>query len=142
MPPHDTAEQLLEAYFTLRWPALPVLHQPTFVKKHYANVTQLGDSADAVSIFLTFIVFALGSIDTKVQELTLPDAHLDYFDVAMQHISGLIHSNSLETVQGLLLMTVFAVNERRKINSWHVIGLAVRTAIDLGLHRASCKNSG
>lgn len=141
MPPHDTAGQLLEAYFTLRWPALPVLHQPTFMKKHYAKVTQLGDSSDAVSIFLTFMVFALGSIDTKAQELTLPDAHLDFFDVAMQHIPGLVHSNSLETVQGLLLMTVFAVNERRRINSWHAIGLAVRTAIDLGLHRASTSSS-
>lgn len=137
LPPHDTAEQLLEAYFTLRWPALPVLHQPTFMRQHYANVTQLGDSASPVSIFLTFMVFALGSIDTKAQELTLPNAHLNFFDVAMPHISGLIHSNSLETVQGLLLMTVFAVNERRRINSWHAIGLAVRTAIDQGLHRAS-----
>lgn len=141
IPPHDTAEQLLEAYFTLRWPALPVLHQSTFMKKHYANVTQLGDSADAVSIFLTFMVFALGSIDIEAQELTLPDAHLDFFDVATQQISGLIHSNSLETVQGLLLMTVFAVNERRRINSWHAIGLAVRTAIDLGLQRASTSSS-
>lgn len=141
MPPQDRAEQLLEAYFTLRWPALPVLHQPTFVKQHYADVTQLGNSASPVSIFLTFMVFALGSMDTKAQELTIPDAHLDFFDVAMQHISGLIHSNSLETVQGLLLMTVFAINERGRINSWHAIGLAVRTAIDLGLHRASTSSS-
>ncbi|KAJ0110287.1 uncharacterized protein J7T55_000720 [Diaporthe amygdali] len=141
LPPQDTAKQLQEAYFTLRWPALPVLHQPTFVKQHYTNVTQLGNSASHVSIFLTFMVFALGSIDTKAQELTFPDAHLDFFDVAMQHMSGLIHANSLETVQGLLLMTVFAVNERRRINSWHGIGLAVRTAIDLGLHRASTSSS-
>lgn len=141
LPPHDTAEQLLDAYFTLRWPALPVLHQPTFMKQHYANVTQLGSSASHVSIFLTFMVFALASIDTKAQEITLPDAHLDFFDIAMQHIPGLIHSNSLETVQGLLLMTVFAVNERRRINSWHAIGLAARTAIDLGLHRSSTSPS-
>lgn len=141
LPPHDVAEQLIDAYFTLRWTALPVLHQPTFVKQHYTNVTQLGNSASHVSIFLTFMVFALASIDTKAREFTLPDAHLDFFDKAMQHISGLIHSNSLETVQGLLLMTVFAVNERRRINSWHAIGLAVRTAIDLGLHRASTSSS-
>lgn len=141
IPPHGTAEQLLEAYFTLRWPALPVLHQPTFMKQHYANVIQLGGSANHVSIFLVFMVFSLGSIDTKAQELTVPDAHLDFFDVAMQHLSGLIHSHSLETVQGLLLMTVFAVNERRRINSWHAIGLAVRTAIDQGLHTSSTSSS-
>lgn len=141
LPPHDTAEQLIEAYFTLRWPALPVLHKPTFMKQHYTDVIQLGNSASHVSIFLSFMVFALASIDTKEQELTLQDAHLDFFDVAMQHISGLFHSNNLETVQGLLLMTVFAVNERRRINSWHAIGLAVRTAIDLGLHRASTSSS-
>lgn len=141
LPSHDTAEQLLEAYFTLRWPALPVLHQPTFLKQHYAHVTELGDSANHVSIFLVFMAFALGSIDTKAQGLTLPDAHLNFFDLAMQHLSGLVHSNSLETVQGLLLMTVFAVNERRRINSWHSIGLAVRTAIDQGLHRASTSSS-
>lgn len=111
------------------------------MKQHYTNVTQLGNSASHVSVFLTFMVFALASIDTKEQELTLQDAHLGFFDVAMQHISGLLHSNSLETVQGLLLMTVFAVNERRRINSWHAIGLAVRTAIDIGLHRASTSSS-
>lgn len=56
MPTHNTAEQLLETYFTLRWPAFPVLHQPTFVKQHYAEVTQLGSSASPVSVFLTFMV--------------------------------------------------------------------------------------
>ena len=141
LPPHDTAEQLLEAYFTLKWPALPVLHQTTFMNQHYTNVTQFRSSASHVSIFLTFMVFGLGSIDTKAQELTPPDAHLEFFDVAVQYISGLIQSNSFETVQGLLLITVFAVNKRHRINSWHAISLAVRTAINLGLHRASTLSS-
>lgn len=141
IPPHDTAEQLLDAYFTLRWPALPVLHRPTFLRHHYRDVTQLGGSVNHVSIFLVFMVFALGSIDTKAQQITPPDAHLDFFDVAMHHLPGLINSNSLETVQGLLLITVFAINEPRRISSWHAIGVAVRTAVDQGLHRLSTSSS-
>jgi hypothetical protein len=142
LPPPEIANQLQNAYFTHRWPALPLLHRPSFLEHHYASVMALRNGASDVSLFLTLMVFALGAIDLKRQDSSFPDHHLEYFRTATQnYMVGMIGSESIETVQGLLLMAAFAVNEHQSVNSWHCIGQAVRMAIDLGLHQSSSSTS-
>lgn len=142
LPLPDMAETLLEAFFTNRWPSLPFLHRPSFLEKHYSRVMSLGYGADPVSLFLTLMVFALGAIDLRRRGPDLTVSHLDYFTTATTtYLYQVIERDNIETVQGLLLMAVFAINEPRSVNAWHVAGQAVRMAIDLGLHRTSTNNS-
>jgi hypothetical protein len=137
VPDEDMANKLQEAYFCHRWPSLPFLHKPTFIGRHFKPVLQLGDKADRVSLFLTYMVFAVGSIDIRHHQRHLvTQSHLDYFKTATSfYLSGFIANNNLETIQGLLLMAQFAINEPQSLNAWMVSGLAMRLAIDLGLHR-------
>ena len=142
LPSPELANQLQNAYFTHRWPALPLLHRPSFLEQHYSSVMNHQTESSDVSLFLTLMVFALGSIDLKRQDSSFISPHLDYFTFATQnYLMGTIASESIETVQGLLLMSVFAVNEHQSVNSWHCIGQAVRMAIDLGLHQSSSSTS-
>ncbi|KAF4534013.1 uncharacterized protein LTHEOB_3626 [Lasiodiplodia theobromae] len=139
-PEPELADRLQRAYFTHRWPALPVLHRPSFLEKHFAPVMASKNSADEASLFLTFMVFALGSIDLQRQEHDVSDRHLEFFNVATQnYLQGLMKADNMQTVQGLCLVTVFAINEQRSANAWHVAGQAMRFAIDLGLHRMPAK---
>jgi hypothetical protein len=143
LPSSELANRLQDVYFTHRWPALPLLHRPSFLEHHYAPVMTLEQKASDVSLFLTFMVFALGAIDLKLEDPSFPDRHLEYFNIATQnYLDGVIRSESIETVQGLLLMALFAVYEQNSVNSWHCIGQAVRMAIDLGLHHSSSSANG
>ena len=111
------------------------LHQPTFLTKHYEPLLRLGHKADRVSLFLTHMVFAIGAIDLRRLKQDLPVTHLEYFKTTSFYLSGLVGNDNVETIQDLLLMAAFAINEPQSINSWMLSGLAMRLAIDLGLHR-------
>jgi hypothetical protein len=137
-PDPETAHKLQNALFTHRWPALPFIHKPTFFQAHYSLAMSLKEDAPDVSLFLTFMVFALGAIDLRRQDPNFGDKHVEYFSIATQkYLFGLLKEDSIETVQGLLLVAQFSVNEHQSANAWLVAGQAVRTAIDLGLHRDS-----
>lgn len=139
-PDPELADRLQNAYFTQRWPALPVLHRPSFMERHFAPVMDLKHGADEESLCLVFMVFALGAIDLKRRDPDVDDRHLEYFNIATRHyLQGLMKADNMQTVQGLCLVTIFAINEPRSANAWHVAGQAVRLAIDLGLHRSPAK---
>lgn len=136
-PDQDLAYKLQNAYFKHRWPSLPFMHHATFLENHYNPSMNPQQHAGDASQFLTFMVFALGAIDLKRQNQAFGNKHLEYFQYATQnHLQGMLKEDSIETVQGLLLIAQFAVNEHQSANAWLVTGQAVRTAIDLGLHRS------
>ncbi|KUJ12403.1 uncharacterized protein LY89DRAFT_785771 [Mollisia scopiformis] len=138
VPSLEIANMLQVAYFETRWASFPLLHRPTFMEKHFSHVMQHGMAANHASLFLVYMVFAIASIDLQRQKKELVGVHLEFFNTATSmFLGGLMAADNLETIQGLLLMTIFAINEPQSINAWMVNGLAIRFAIDLGLHRKS-----
>lgn len=136
-PSAELAPKLEESYFTVRWAALPFLHRPTFREKHLQPVLQLGRQADSASLFLVFLVFALAAIDLDRSNTIPKNIHHEYFGTAMAYyLDGILQADSEETVQGLLLISQFAVSEAQSVNAWQAAGQAVRAAVDLGLHRS------
>ncbi|KAG0649390.1 Positive regulator of purine utilization [Hyphodiscus hymeniophilus] len=136
LPNTEMANRLQEAFFSHRWPSLPFLHRPTFLKKHFESVLRDGINADGASLFLTHMVFAIGAIDLRRKNGKLPITPLDYFKTATSfYLSVLFENGNLETIQGLLLLSTFAISEPHALNAWMVSGLAMRSAIELGLHR-------
>ncbi|CZR52338.1 uncharacterized protein PAC_02215 [Phialocephala subalpina] len=138
LPPLEMCNILQETYFEHRWASFPLLHRPTFKEKHFSHVMQHGMGANHASLFLVYMVFAIAAIDLQRQKKELNGAHLEFFNTATSmYLPGLMAEDNLETIQGLLLMTIFAINEPQSINAWMVNGVAIRFAIDLGLHRKS-----
>jgi hypothetical protein len=136
LPSIELGNSLKEAYFSNRWPSLPFLHKSNFVVNHFTPVMSMKAGLGRVSLFLTYMVFALGAIDLRRQKRELKYNHLDYFQTALiSYLDGLVETDNIETVQGFLLMSLFAINEPQSLNAWLVSGLAIRTSIDLGLHR-------
>lgn len=59
-----------------------------------------------------------------------------YYSAAVACLSTLTSHHSLATVQALLLLETYSIwHARSEISTWQVAGLALRTAIELGLHR-------
>lgn len=135
-PSADLANRLQNAYFTCRWPGLPFIHRPSFLQQHLEPTMSSNYQSNDSSLFLTFMIFALGAIDIRRQNPDFGNAHIQYFRYASKkYLHSIIKEDSIQTIQGLLLIAQFAIHEHQSVNAWHAAGQAVRTAVDLGLHR-------
>jgi hypothetical protein len=118
LPALEVANKLQEAYFEQRWASFPLLHRPTFLEQHFQHVMQQGMDANHASLFLVYMVFAIASIDLQRHDKSLVGVHLEFFNTATSmFLGGLMAADNLETIQGLLLMTIFAINEPQSINA-------------------------
>lgn len=54
---------------------------------------------------------------------------------AFEYIEDVVHPGSLDGIQAMLLMVIYAMLDPRHLKSWNLIGLASRAMIDIGMHQ-------
>jgi Fungal specific transcription factor domain len=54
---------------------------------------------------------------------------------ALQYISAARESHSVHNIQAMTLLVLYNLRSPSNSGKWHMIGLAMRTCVDLGLHR-------
>ncbi|KAK9460922.1 fungal-specific transcription factor domain-containing protein [Lipomyces oligophaga] len=137
LPDRQSALMLAKSFFESRWPQHPFLHRPTFFDVQFENTMRNVDvtvpSSDA---FITLMVLAIGAIDMRKLQVSHEYAPLQYYQTAMEyHLDALIAQDDLQSIQGLILLTMFAINEPRSLNVWQAVGILIRMCVDFGLHR-------
>ncbi|KNZ59164.1 hypothetical protein VP01_1792g8 [Puccinia sorghi] len=60
-----------------------------------------------------------------------------YFQAALQYYDHV--SSNTTTIQALLFLAMYSFRSTRGLSTWHLTGLAMRTALELGLHRKTPK---
>jgi hypothetical protein len=138
LPPRRLADHYVSCYFTYVSSLYPFLHQPSFMDMY--NAIWMGDSnagEDTLLYCIVNIVFAFGclfssKLETPVKETTAQV----YFErsKALLHFD-LLDTGSLILVQALLLTGQYLQATNSPARCWNVIGLAIRVAQGLGLHR-------
>ena len=85
------------------------------------------------ALFFLNIVFAISS---SVHHLQYPSTISDSFKVAASRYVDQVYcsSDQLETLQGILLLALFATMRPAKPGIWYVLGTALRLCVDLELH--------
>ncbi|EGG08218.1 uncharacterized protein MELLADRAFT_62034 [Melampsora larici-populina 98AG31] len=61
-----------------------------------------------------------------------------YFQAALQYFDH-VQSN-ITTIQALLFLAMYSFRSEKGLSAWHLSGLAIRTALELGLHRKTPRN--
>lgn len=158
-PDRDLGEKLATLYFEHANPQIPVLH-----REEFSSMFKRAYSVDAVArtpqqLYLLNIVFAIGAgiiwgssdsensnseYSTKRARLTGQQAQPEeYHASAIIHLGAFLSSNSsdnadgggdLEELQAVLLLAGFALLRPIAPGLWYIVGVAMRQAIDLGLH--------
>ena len=54
---------------------------------------------------------------------------------ALKMIEKVVRPGSVEAIQALMLLVIYAMLDPHHFNSWHLIGTASRVMVDLGLHQ-------
>ncbi|KAI1776119.1 fungal-specific transcription factor domain-containing protein [Hypoxylon cercidicola] len=130
LPPKPVVDRLLEAYFTHANPGFPVVDETLFMDQYRAK-----DPEDPPSLLLLHSILVVGAHVTYDE----PDRTLMktiFFRRAKSLFDVRFERNRDTAVQAALLLTWHADGpEDVAANAWFWLGLAVRTAMGLGMHR-------
>ncbi|KAG7845249.1 hypothetical protein KL941_003094 [Ogataea angusta] len=102
------------------------------------NQVMNDDSQDPEALFFVYIIFAIGT--QLLEDRTQTSNKRSYYEKAFENIGSVIGATTLRAVQAYLLITVFAQKMPDGSSCWQTTGLAIRTAVALGLHRKPYRN--
>ncbi|PWY95938.1 hypothetical protein BO94DRAFT_141598 [Aspergillus sclerotioniger CBS 115572] len=126
-----TDEVYIRAYFHNYHPMYPFIHEATFVSR-YQGSYPVSEKEAAWSILVN-MVLAIGAWSIADNQ---SDVDRKYFERAKDYLKKLsmFERGNITLLQALLLLNVYNEKCGNPKESWHFLGLAVRMAIDLGLH--------
>ncbi len=90
---------------------------------------------DQFGTFKIYMIYAIGATLLKLTEpydYTPPE---NFFMTALQYISAARESHSVHNIQAMTLLVLYNLRSPSNSGIWYMIGLAMRTCVDLGLHR-------
>lgn len=137
LPRRDVSRRLIEAYLE---------HCNFFSPMFYrTDIIRMLDNADEPSAFVdrfkTFLILAIAVQLLNRTDTSIPASRADAFfsaatDILSAHATELLVGD-ISHLEVLLLMIQYSSFSAHPAGTWHMVGLATRLAIDLGLHDES-----
>ncbi|KAI0959822.1 hypothetical protein AcW1_004536 [Taiwanofungus camphoratus] len=145
-PDRDLADKLVETYFARFHFLMPVIDKPSFMRRYVYLMDHTNDAELArrqtAFIALVCALFAVAARFVDDPRLSRAD-NLDDAGMGMVYYERalILHyishaSTQIEHVQCFLLMSSFLCSVNCLPQAWLLVGQAVRTAQDIGLHRS------
>ncbi|KAK7990959.1 hypothetical protein PG990_015239 [Apiospora arundinis] len=140
-PPSDELGlSILAAYFSQIHPRYPfldpaevwALHRERFALAatpipHLTKQQRFG-------IFKLYMVYAIGAMLLQLTEKQTSSPPESYYMSALQHIFAARESRTTQNIEAMALLVLYHLRSPSSFGIWYMIGLAMRTSIDLGLH--------
>ncbi|TKA83222.1 hypothetical protein B0A55_00649 [Friedmanniomyces simplex] len=163
-PDSQVGQRLVELYFEHANPQIPILHRGEFMKLVQRVYATDAKKRGPRELYLLNIVFAIGSgiimDSSNVAPESTPDEAAaapnrkrqrlasqqyqpeEYHSAAIVHLESFLGSppaaegvsGGLEELQAVLLLAGLGLLRPVAPGLWYIIGVAVRLAVDLGLH--------
>lgn len=131
----DHGLALTNIFFDQRWPHLPILHKPSFMRERFEPFAR-GEELSGVGRLQLFMVFAIAALEQSRVKGKHSYSHRDLFNIAIRDLNSVLTSEDPECITSLLLLCMYGRTEPQSVNMWHTTGLALRIAIGVDLHRA------
>ncbi|KAG5925615.1 hypothetical protein E4U42_004115 [Claviceps africana] len=141
LPPKSRADLLVARYFECVDPIYPMLHRQTFYAdyEHFWRVrNEEKNDTEASFVALMFVILALG---TQFVTSTAADERkrtAEFYASASNQalrVSSFLSTASLRSIQAMVLMTYFLINDNHASDGWAFAGILIRQAYAMGLHR-------
>ncbi|KAF7546606.1 hypothetical protein G7Z17_g8311 [Cylindrodendrum hubeiense] len=142
LPEKIQADILLSRYFECVDPVYPMIHRQTFYAD-YEHFWQMGqpekNEVDASFIAMIFVMLALGTqfVTTSTSPRERKQTAEFYASASNQalRVSSYLSSASLRSIQAMVLITYFLINDNHASDGWAFAGILIRQAYAMGLHR-------
>jgi hypothetical protein len=159
-PDRQLGDKLLHLYFEYANPQIPILHREEFMELADRAYSTEPSRRTSQQLYLLNIVFAIGagiiwgSSDSANDSAEYPSKRPrlatqqaqpeEYHASAIVHLGAFLSSSAgedtekaggdLEELQAVLLLAAFALLRPVAPGLWYIVGVAMRLAVDLGLH--------
>jgi hypothetical protein len=141
LPEKAQADILLSCYFECVDPVYPMMHRQTFYAD-YEHFWQLSveekGKVDAAFVALIFVMLALGTqfvtSTTPRERKQTAEFYASASNQALRTYSYLSIA-STRSIQAMVLMTYFLINDNHASDGWAFAGIIIRQAYAMGLHR-------
>ncbi|KAJ5787283.1 hypothetical protein N7457_002273 [Penicillium paradoxum] len=145
LPPQEKTLELIQRYFSNTGLLFPYIYPPVFLETYHQMARENFSRVRRTWLGLLNMVLAMATI-TAVPGSASADARIEGSDVFYQRGLGLcgseiLRGTTLEVVQYLLLMGQYLQGTQKSIQAWTVHGLAVKAALQLGLHSRHASKS-
>ncbi|KAH7337849.1 fungal-specific transcription factor domain-containing protein [Rhizoctonia solani] len=140
LPSREQQEKLLKLYFAYVHPVLPVIHQEVFWQDWKASADPSAPSSFRIPTLLLLSIYAVAArYDTSRRPPragTMWAAGDNYLEAAKVLLNRSYASSKASTCQALLLLSYREIGIGAMAQAWLYVGMSVRMAQDLGLHRS------
>lgn len=144
-PDKELAYKLVSLYFEHANPQIPVLHRGDFMHMFEKAYATEGRVRGPRELYMLNMVFAIGGgiiMDGQANSKTADGEKKKQAQPEQYHASAIVHleaclgasGGGLEELQAVLLLANFALLRPVPPGLWYIVGVAVRLAVDLGLH--------
>lgn len=141
LPPECAATALFRAYLNHDAIIYPFM-LPSFlmetVHRFYRDPGYYVSRATAFEIFSFNMVLAIATSRVQRCQWQIESSPIVYSSRALRELTKLLADRSTERLQAMLLLCQYRLSSPINDNSasmWHLVGIAVRFSLELGLHR-------
>ncbi|KAK7704237.1 hypothetical protein SLS57_010621 [Botryosphaeria dothidea] len=141
LPRREQADILVAKYFEAVDPVYPMIHRGKFdadYERFWSLPHEEKCQADSALLGLHFVVYAMGTQFIQMQD-PQERAQIAEFYVSAAHqalrISGYLSRISLRTIQAMVLINYFLMNNNHASDAWSFGGVLMRQAYAMGLNR-------
>ena len=143
LPPRHRVMRLFDLYFSNTHTLYPYLHRPS-IQQAYNETAATGFKRVRPSwLALLNLVFALAVQTSNDTNSTSERAEAALFFQRAKRVfsQNILSTNSLESMQVMLLMCQYLQSSRKPNQCWNVLGIAIRIGQGLGLHMMKTGNN-
>lgn len=152
-PDREVGTALVNLYFEHANPQIPILHKVEFHRMFEQAYDPVNTQRGPKELYMLNMVFAIGSgiimgamTKTETQNSAAKPGEgrmsskqaqpEEYHASAIVHLEACLNNSGggLEELQAVLLLANFALLRPVPPGLWYIVGVAVRLAVDLGLH--------
>ncbi|KAF3345603.1 GTPase-activating protein gyp10 [Verticillium dahliae VDG2] len=143
LPDKFQADILLTKYFDVVDPVYPMIHRQTFYAdyEHFWSLPlEERNQSDPAFIGLIFTMLALGTqfVESPNTSKEAAKQTAEFYASASNQalrIFSYLSTASMRSVQAMVLVTYFLINDNHASDGWAFSGILVRQAYAMGLHR-------
>ncbi|KAJ0118065.1 hypothetical protein J7T55_014518 [Diaporthe amygdali] len=152
-PDKEVGMALINLYFEHANPQIPILHKVEFMKMFEQAYDDENPQRGPKELYMLNMVFAIGGgiimgamakTETQNSQAKPGEGKMssrqaqpeEYHASAIVHLEACLNNSGggLEELQAVLLLANFALLRPVPPGLWYIVGVAVRLAVDLGLH--------
>ncbi|CAI6334144.1 unnamed protein product [Periconia digitata] len=142
LPAKDHADILVAKYFDAVDPVYPMVHRRNFYadyERFWSLPVEEKQTADPVLVALHFVVYAMATQFIHMSSDHQNQAQLAEFYVSASQqslrLSSYLSKASVRTLQAMVLIGYFLMNDNHASDAWAFGGVLVRQSYAMGLHR-------